>query len=36
MGKIRGGAVFARNKRKMRRLHRRLEGRKGPGMNLFD
>jgi hypothetical protein len=36
MGEIRGGAMFARHKRKMRRLHGRLEGRKGPGMNLFD
>jgi hypothetical protein len=36
MGKIRRGSVFARSKRKMRRLLRRLEGRKGPGMDLLD
>jgi hypothetical protein len=36
MGKIRGSAVLARNKRKVRRLHRRLDGRKGPGMYFFD
>jgi hypothetical protein len=36
MGKIRRSPVFARNKRKMRRLHGRIEGRKGPGMNLLD
>jgi hypothetical protein len=36
MGKIRRAPVFARNQRKMRRLHRRLEGRKRPGMNLLN
>jgi hypothetical protein len=36
MGKIRRGPVFARNKRKMRHLLRRLEGRKGPGVDLLD
>jgi len=36
MGKIRRGALFARKKCKMRRLFRRLEGRKRPGMDFFD
>ena len=36
MGKIRRAPILARDKRKMRRLLRRLEGRKGAGMDLFD
>jgi hypothetical protein len=36
MRRIRRCAEFTRNKRKMRRLYRRFEGRKGPGMNFFD
>jgi hypothetical protein len=36
MSKIGRGPVFTRNKRKMRRLLRRLERGKGPGMNLLN